>query len=251
MSRPALVKLGGSLVTDKSKEATPRRAATRRLLAEVAKSNVPCILLHGAGSFGHPQAKRHRIGQARARAEGVADVLASVGVLHADLVSLANTAGLQPLSIPLWDTQSDGDELTGLPVTQVQRALDEGYTPVLHGTLVRDDRLAWRVLSADELLARLAAEVQTRLNLWATDVDGVYDQDPDAPDATLLAKVRRGALVGKNGQGDDVTGRMHGKLRHAFAAAEHAPTLIVNGLVRNRVLDALRGKTVPGTRVEP
>lgn len=250
MARPALVKLGGSLLTDKASEDTLRRAVARRLLGELAKSGVPCVLLHGAGSFGHPQAKRHRIGQVRARAEGVADVLSAVALLHADVLGLANAAGLRPLSIPLSDVEARGDELTGLPVSAVQRALDDGFTPVLHGTLVRDDRLGWRVLSADEVLAQLASEVQPRLSLWATDVDGVYDRDPKDPAARLLPKVRPGTLAGAQGEGDDVTGRMQGKLSHAFVAAANGPTLIVNGTVRNRVLDALRGKAVPGTRVE-
>jgi isopentenyl phosphate kinase len=42
---------------------------------------------------------------------------------------------------------------------------------------------------------------------------------------------------------------MAGKLEHAFTVADSCPTMIVNGLERGRVLDALRGKTVVGTRV--
>lgn len=252
MPRPALVKLGGSLLTDKATESSFRRAQARRLVGELAKAEVPCVLLHGAGSFGHPQAKRHRIGQARPRPEGIADVLSAVAMLHAEVLGLANAAGLRPMSVPLDGAHGDGDDVAGLPIAEVKRALDEGYTPVLHGTLVRDRATGWRVLSADELMARLAGELDPRLALFATDVDGVHDKDPKADGAKLLAKVRPGTIAGTSddGDGDDVTGRMQGKLSHAFATARHCPTLIINGGVRNRLLDALRGKAVPSTRVE-
>lgn len=251
MARPALVKLGGSLLTDKASESTFRRAQARRLVGELAKAEVPCVLLHGAGSFGHPQAKRHRIGQVRARPEGVAEVLAAVSLLHAEVLTLAASAGLRPLSIPLTAARGDGDDVVGLPAAETVKALEEGFTPVLHGTLVRDARLGWRVVSADELMAHLAPETAPRLAVFATNVDGVYDRDPAQPGAALLAKVSpKTSLAGRNGNGDDVTGRMHGKLHHAFAVAQHCPTLIVNGGVRNRLLDALRGKAVPSTRIE-
>lgn len=251
MARPALVKLGGSLLTDKASESSFKRAVARRLVSEVAKAEVPCVLLHGAGSFGHPQAKRHRIGQARPKPDGVADVLSAVAFLHAEVLALANDAGLRPLSIPLCSVRGDGDDLVDLPVADVAKSVEEGFTPVVHGTLVRDARTGWRVLSADELIARFASELQPRLALFATDVDGVLDRDPADPAAKLMPRVTPAiALAVPTGKGDDVTGRMHGKLQHALATAQHCPTLIVNGGVRNRVLDALRGKPVPCTRVE-
>jgi isopentenyl phosphate kinase len=251
MARPALVKLGGSLLTDKAAESSFKRAVARRLVSEIAKAEVPCVLLHGAGSFGHPQAKRHRIGQARPKPEGVADVLSAVAFLHAEVLALANDAGLRPLSVPLCGVRGDGDDLVDLPIADVSKAVEEGFTPVLHGTLVRDTVTGWRVLSADELIARLASETQPRLALFATDVDGVMDREPSDPAAKLMPRVTPAiAIAVPTGKGDDVTGRMHGKLQHALATAQHCPTLIVNGGVRNRVLDALRGKPVPCTRVE-
>lgn len=251
MARPALVKLGGSLLTDKASESSFKRAVARRLVSEVAKAEVPCVLLHGAGSFGHPQAKKHRIGQARPKPDGVADVLSAVASLHAEVLGLANAAGLRPLSVPLCGVRGDGDDLVDLPIAEVAKALEEGFTPVLHGTLVRDSRTGWRVVSADELIARFASELQPRLALFATDVDGVMDREPADPAAKLMPRVTPAiAIAVPTGKGDDVTGRMHGKLQHALATAQHCPTLIINGAVRNRLLDALRGKPVPCTRVE-
>lgn len=252
MARPALVKLGGSLVTDKASEATFRRPAARRLLAEVAKANVPTVLFHGAGSFGHPQAARHRIGQGKAKPDAVSEVLASVGSLAAQMVALAQDAGLRPLPFPLHGSvRVEGDALADLPIEAVGKAVEEGYTPMLHGTLVRDPATMWRVVSADQLMQEFAAELTPRLAVFATDVDGIFDGPPGVPGSQLIPKVT-GDLVLVEGTvpGADVTGRMGGKLERARAVAAYCPTLVLNGEVRGRLLDALKGKTVPCSRVE-
>ncbi|HUR26225.1 MAG TPA: isopentenyl phosphate kinase [Candidatus Thermoplasmatota archaeon] len=254
MPRPALVKLGGSLLTDKGEESSFRRPAARRLLSEVAKANLPTVLLHGAGSFGHPQAARHRLGHAKAKPDGVSEVLAAVGALAAQMVSLAHEAGLRPLAFPLHHAaRIEGDALADVPFEAICKAIEEGYTPVLHGTLVRDPALGWRVVSADELMQHLAAELTPRLAVFATNVDGVYDRDPADTSARLLVKVDGTVTVrggDGSGTGSDVTGRMAGKLGRARAAAMHCPTLILNGEVKGRLLDALKGKPVPCSRVE-
>jgi isopentenyl phosphate kinase len=93
----------------------------------------------------------------------------------------------------------------------------------------------------------------TRLAVFATNVDGVYDRDPSDTSAKLLVKVTGGTAVGSFGSGSggaDVTGRMMGKLARARTVATHCPTLILNGEVKGRLLDALKGKTVPCSRIE-
>lgn len=253
MARPVLVKLGGSLVTDKAAESSFQRPAARRLLAEIAKANVPTVLLHGAGSYGHPQAARHKLGQAKAKPDGVSEVQAAVGALAAQMVSLAHDAGLRPLHFPLHQAvRSEGGVLNDLPFEAVAKAVEEGYTPMMHGTLVRDSALGWRVVSADELMQEFAAELTPRLAVFATDVDGIFSDDPGRPGATLLEKVSRIVSIGggSGGKGADVTGRMASKLERARAVAAHCPTLVLNGEVRGRLLDALKGKPVPCSRIE-
>ncbi|MCA1819031.1 MAG: isopentenyl phosphate kinase [Thermoplasmatota archaeon] len=255
MAKPALVKLGGSVLTDKGGAASFRRGNARRALAEVAKAEIPVVLLHGAGSFAHPIVARSRLGAGpldSTRREAVGEVLASLAELEAHMLAAAHAAGLRPVPVPLHvSVRQEGGQLSGLPSADTAELLDDGFTPVLHGTLVRDDRTGWTVLGADRILAEMAAELAPRVALFATDVDGVFDRDPSDEDAELLPRVRpETRFTHGEGRGEDVTGRMAGKLVWAFAAARHTPTMIVNGVARGRILDALRGKTVLGTRVE-
>lgn len=250
MPRPVFLKLGGSVLTDKGREGSLRKAVARRLLSEVAKAGVPVVLFHGAGSFGHPPAERWGLGTTPVtpdRRAGISETLAAVSRLHAELLQIAFDAGLRPISVPLHIlTESAGGILEDLPVGRIQALLDEGFTPVLHGTVVRDDRLGWRVASADEILSDLAPDLEPRLAVFATDVDGVLDEGGQVID--VLGDVD--VLVDAGGDGADITGRMQGKIRHGLAVAETCPVLVLNGTVRGRLLDALKGKRVVCTRLE-
>src|SRR5512136_1830624 len=56
-----LVKLGGSVITDKSKLRTFRKATCERLAHELSMSKDELVVVHGAGSFGHIEAKKHEL----------------------------------------------------------------------------------------------------------------------------------------------------------------------------------------------
>ena len=58
------LKLGGSLLTDKTRDNSPRGDVVARVCAEIgaalaAQPGAPLVLGHGSGSFGHAAAKRH------------------------------------------------------------------------------------------------------------------------------------------------------------------------------------------------
>ena len=48
-----LIKLGGSIITDKQKPLTPNISAINKIGAQLKKVREPIIIVHGGGSFGH------------------------------------------------------------------------------------------------------------------------------------------------------------------------------------------------------
>ena len=56
-----LVKLGGSVITDKGRYRTFDPDTAGRLAEEIASAGQEVMLVHGAGSFGHMLAKEHRL----------------------------------------------------------------------------------------------------------------------------------------------------------------------------------------------
>lgn len=56
-----IVKLGGSVITDKAEYRRFRADTVARLASEIASSGERVIVVHGAGSFGHILAKENAL----------------------------------------------------------------------------------------------------------------------------------------------------------------------------------------------
>ena len=56
-----IVKLGGSIITDKAEYRKFRADTVDRLAGEIVSSGKQVIIVHGAGSFGHILAKEHSL----------------------------------------------------------------------------------------------------------------------------------------------------------------------------------------------
>ena len=48
-----LIKLGGSIITNKERPLSPRIAAVQKIAKQLKKIREPMIIVHGGGSFGH------------------------------------------------------------------------------------------------------------------------------------------------------------------------------------------------------
>ena len=56
-----LLKLGGSLLTEKNKPLSIRKKVVKHTIQQIIEANEKVILIHGGGSFGHPIAKEYEI----------------------------------------------------------------------------------------------------------------------------------------------------------------------------------------------
>ena len=252
-----LVKLGGSVLTDKMRLRTPRRAAIHRLAREIAGAGHPVLVVHGAGSFGHILAHRYDLNgpASHAKAKGAAIVQRDVRALDALVVDALLATGLAPAPLPPSAVLSlDDGHVASFELAPFQDYLAQGFTPVTFGDVVRDRARGVSVCSGDILMLELAKALRPARAVFAADVDGLYTADPwRHPRPELLGKVAADDLAlidfGRT-RGRDVTGGMEGKVRRMLEIATHAEEcLVVNGNVKNRVRDALRGRPVVGTRV--
>lgn len=250
-----VAKWGGSLLTNKGRPGRPRfrAAAARRLAAEWAGAlgGRPGVLVHGAGSFGHPQVLRLRVGKRRLAGEGLRKALLEVGAnvdaLQTGVVNALRDAGLPAVAVPARFLARRTGGRTRLRPAPVLELLDHGFHPVTGGDLVLDDRLGASVLSGDELVFFLAREVGARRAVFATDVDGVRIGGrllidlPPAATRRVLAHIERGA---------DATGGMRGKLEAAHRLQRlGVETWLVNGRRPGRFAQAVRGRPGVGTRL--
>ena len=103
-----LVKLGGSLITDKTKVEHAHKPMIRRLAREIkaareARPDLRLVLGHGSGSFGHVAAKKHgtRDGvKDRSGWLGYAEVAAAAARLNQIVTDMFVAEGVPVVSLP-------------------------------------------------------------------------------------------------------------------------------------------------------
>ena len=250
-----IVKLGGSVVSDKTRPFSLRLALLHQLAEALAESleagaAVRGIVL-GGGSYGHYTAKTCMdagcgageafplvTGAMLELAAAVADVLHGHGVPVAVYPphSMCSPSGLRP----------------GCRWEPVMEAVEAGVVPLTYGdAYVSGGR--WLILSGDELSLEMACNLGASHVAYLTDVDGVI------LGGRVAREIRVGELdslqgeVGERRSGHDVTGGLARKLQ---AIRENlCPSLqgiwVVNGLHPERLRQLLVAGTTIGTLIVP
>ncbi|MDJ0271385.1 MAG: isopentenyl phosphate kinase [Candidatus Caldarchaeum sp.] len=256
MSNLVVLKIGGSVITDKKRENFFRQDVMARIAKEIARCwSTPLIIIHGAGSFGHPIAKQYRIERGyreQGQLEGFVKTLQSVKTLNHHVVTTLIETGIGAVGMPastLFITRKGIIETAHLDL--VFSALDLGIIPVTCGDAVFDRELKFTVLSGDQIAIHLAKSLKASRIVFASDVDGVYDVDRETGEKRLLEKLdyrKHSTLFYGGVEGEDVTGGMFYKVENGFEAVKAGvEVVIVNGLVEGRIEGAVKGKPVKGT----
>ncbi len=253
-----LIKLGGSVITDKSRLRSFRASACQRLAREMRPAlREGLLVVHGAGSFGHIMAKRHGLHKGfkrRSQLEHVAGVQRDVRELNLRVLEALIDNGVSAVSVPPAAASTfDGGAVTGFSDEAFASLVGLGLVPVTFGDVVPDASMGFSICSGDLMMLELAKAFRPRLAVFCADVDGVFDRDPKSHrDARLLATVDPSTLSDFSGRSvnADVTGGMKGKLERMLAISSHCEKcMIVNGNVRGRLEGAVRGRKVASTAV--
>jgi len=255
-----LVKLGGSVITDKSKLRTFRREACRRLARELRPVADGLAVVHGAGSFGHILAKKHRLHEGYiqdSQLRHVAAVQRDVRELNLMVLGALMDEGLRAASVPpAASARFRGGAIEDFSREPFETLLDIGLAPVTFGDVVPDRATRFSICSGDLMMEALAAAFKPEMVIFCADVDGVFTEDPKrCKDAELMPEFDRASLsrlARAEPANADVTGSVHGKLERMLAIARHCEKcMIVNGNVPGRLGKAVRGRAVVSTTVLP
>ncbi len=258
MDEATIVKIGGSIITDKAGgRAVVKEALLYQLARELCTHNGSLVLLYGGGAFGHPIAQRYRLpGRIldKNSLEGLRKTSASMHLLG-DAVSQAfSRRGLRvvPFQTSALFHEEKGELVCGNSQL-LKSILRAGGIPLLGGDGVIADSTRIKIASADALAVVLARELSISRILFATDVDGVYATYPPHEGARPHAQLKREdishvALGAQKGNKHDVTGAMGGKLS-ALLPLKHTTVIIFNGRTPTLLKKALAGKVVGTTIV--
>jgi isopentenyl phosphate kinase len=260
-----LVKLGGSVITEKAMPLTPNIVAIRRLANEIAESQVRKLLIvHGGGSFGHPLAQQYAI------QEGFTDPSQLIGInkTHHAMLQL-NKIVVETLihhNIPAFPVVpascmiSKNGRINVFATDTLRTLLEMDIVPVLFGDIVLDTEKGFTIISGDQIIAASATRLSANRIIMAVDVDGLYTEDPktDASAEPLRRLTPQGLRTFINNHAckiedakvSDVTGGMLGKIAELLPAVEAGiPTLIVNAKKDNNLRMVLASNETSGTLI--
>jgi isopentenyl phosphate kinase len=244
-----ILKIGGSVITAKGSIERARDAEIDRISQEIAAfrkdSDSQLILVHGAGSFGHPQAINYRLKEGL-DAKGAYLTHISVKLLNARVVESLNNAGICALPVhPLSSCLLDNGKLIDFQLGHIKTMLQKDIVPVLHGDVVMDITKGMSVLSGDRIIPYVAIFMKASKIGAGSDVDGVLDEEE-----TVIRKITRFNFLDlkksiKSSGYTDITGGMKGKVSELLElASKGVDSRIFNASRKGMVSRFLYGEDV-------
>jgi isopentenyl phosphate kinase len=231
------LKLGGSLITDKSTPETPRIDIIHRVAAEIAsglqaRPDVKLLIGHGSGSFGHAAARKHGTRQGVVTLNewrGFAEVAHVAELLNRMVMDELIEAGIPAIRFsPSASAMCNHGRLQRMAVDTIREALENGLVPVVHGDVAFDEQQGGTILSTEDVFNFIARDLKPPRVLIAGQSPGVLDAHGKVLEsliaqefAALGSAVRESAYV-------DVTGGMRSKVESMLALCEALEDLTVH-----------------------
>jgi isopentenyl phosphate kinase len=260
--KPTVLKIGGSVITDKGEELKVRMQAMNRLAEEIRDAGVQnLVVVHGGGSFGHPLAQKYAIREGfkeKVNRVGFSETHHVMTVLNGLFMDALIWRNVPAVSItPSSCIITKNGRIQCFEDAPLRMLLKMGFLPVLYGDAVLDKELGFTILSGDQLVSVLATMFNAERIIIGVDVDGLYDADPKVDkNAKMFKHLTLDELKELQSKLDksktyDVTGGMFGKIVELLPATKHGiPVIIVNAAKPGYVQKVLEGKKVKSTLVE-
>src|SRR5688572_3811335 len=201
MKELLFLKLGGSLITDKTQPYTPRLDIIEDVALQIstALKNQPTLRLvigHGSGSFGHVAASEYHtrdgfvprasplIHRERDKTEenywkGFAEVWYQASALNRFVMKALNKTNVPSIALPPSANviASDG-QVSIWETTAIRMALAAGLVPVIYGDVAFDEVRGGTILSTEDLFGFLARALNPERILLAGLEAAVCDDFP-------------------------------------------------------------------------
>lgn len=254
-----LIKLGGSVITDKSKPFTAKKSVIKRLALEIKRAknslrNTDLIVGHGSGSFGHTIAAKYQTQEGIINSNSIKGFcLTSETAVDINRIVLKEflQARLKVVSFSPMSFVYSND----IFLNPIKKSFSLGLVPLIYGDVVFDIVRGFTIFSCERILDILARKLSKNYKsvriIQAGDTDGVYDQNG----RTITRITPRNFQKVKKWIGGssltDVTGGMIHKVKEALLLGkEHnLTTLVINGNKKGNLLSAITGNDIVGTKI--
>jgi isopentenyl phosphate kinase len=249
-----LVKLGGSVITDKNVSYFAREDVIKRLAEELKNAKTALVIAHGSGSFGHVSAAKYGGAKGYKSTLGLAKV--ALDALEINRIVMRNLVakGLPAISFkPMSMITAKNGEMKNNFFEPIILALKQELIPVVYGDGILDETWKSTIFSGETSLGKIALYLKSKGYKIAKiievgETDGVYD---DKKNTIFNISSKSWPKIKKfifNSNRADVTGGMKHKIEEALKISQiGTETLIINGNIKNELARALSGKPTKGT----
>jgi isopentenyl phosphate kinase len=237
-----LIKIGGSLITNKTIQNSFRQDVMRRLAQEVRQildvPSPPALIIgHGSGSFGHFEAKKYNTANGVYTSEEwvgfskVAYVASQLNMLVMQELQNAHIAAVK--FQPSASIRTNNGKIEHMSLDTISTAMRYGLIPIVHGDVAFDVSLGGTIASTETIFTHLVKQLDVANVILLGEVDGVYDDQKQViPHIHTQNYEQYKPMLGSS-DGVDVTGGMLTKVSDMLALAQQFPKLtihIINGL---------------------
>ncbi len=252
-----LVKLGGSIITNKKVPYLARKTVIARLASELKASKETIILAHGSGSFGHTSAVKFGGKKGYKSKKGIAKVSLDAISINKVVMDILIKEGIPAISLrPMNMIVSNAGKTQSTFFEPIEQVLKQGLMPVVFGDVIWDKKWKSTIYSGETILSKIAIYLKKngfkiRRIIQVGEINGVYDNRKKT--IPLITKknwpsVRK--FIFKLNT-NDVTGGMLHKIEDSLEMASIGiETLLINGKIKRELSKALLGRTVKGTLIK-
>lgn len=263
MKKLTLIKLGGSIITNKEVPKAIQRDILTRLVKEIAQARTELeelfIVGHGQGSFAHAPALRYKTMDGFVSKDspmGMAITQDSAAQLNRIVVSECINQHLPAVSFLFSNSMVTEKRHAKHWCGQVlDEYLNKGLFPVTCGDVLVDQEQGCTIWSTEKVLAHLAEELpalgyQVERVIHVAEVAGVLDAD-----GQVISEVSRSTQDSvkkhiNSTKGFDVTGGMWHKIEESLQLADNGVTsYIISGLEKNNLYQCLLDREFIGTTI--
>ena len=256
VSKLIFLKLGGSLITDKTSVEAVRPDVLARLAAEIGRAlktsdDLSLLVGHGSGSFGHVAAATHgtRSGaDTRDQWRGFAEVSSAAARLNAIVRKALVDAGVPAITFqPSASAMCSDGHIESMSVDPILRSLEKGLVPIVYGDVAIDKIIGGTIISTEEILTFLTPYLNPSAILLAGETEGVLDDSGNTIESIFEKELGSVYHAIGGSRGTDVTGGMASKVEEMVELAAAYPSLkirILSGLVEGAVEQALINPSV-------
>ena len=240
-----LIKLGGSIITNKEKPLSARRKAIDSILNQIKRIREPMILVHGGGSYGHYWSVKYDMHTKPAKYDmrGVSIVKNSMIDLNKIILNSAVKNRINAYCLPPTDFMNGNKPIKNKILT-INEIAKSGLTPVTYGDALWFGKKKSYILSGDVIMTMIGKILKPTLAFLVLDVDGVCSNTKSKKLIHDFKKEK--PIISKNKI--DVTGGMTRKITEATNMSKSGlKVFFVNGNKPKRILDAVSGKKFEGT----